>query len=51
MTYYSTWQEAFIDFIKQYGNNFKDAYNLTMEFENELKQNIKGTYFMYKRRK
>ncbi len=47
MTYYSSWQEALVDFIKQYGHNYLDAYNLTMEFEQELHQNIKGTYFMY----
>ncbi len=47
MKYYSSWQEALMDFIKDYGHNYKDAYNLMVEFESQLKQNVKGTYFIY----
>ena len=47
MKYYSTWQEAFIDFIKLYGDNYLDSYPLTEDFELRLKQNLHGTYFIY----
>jgi len=33
-------------FIIMHGHNYKDAYNLTVEFENKLKQNVKGAYYM-----
>lgn len=46
MTYYKSWQEALQDFIAKYGHNFEDPYNLTMEFEIQLKRNIKGAYYM-----
>ncbi len=46
ITYYSSWQEAFKDFITKYGHNYKDPYNLMIEFELQLKRNIKGTYFI-----
>lgn len=46
MTYYKTWQDALIDFIYNYGHNYKDAYNLMAEFEQNLCQNLKGAYFM-----
>ena len=46
MKYYSNWQDALMDFIASYGHNYKDAYNLMMEFEALLQQNIKGTYFI-----
>ncbi len=48
MKYYSKWQDALQDFISEFGHNYKDAYNLMMEFEQMLHQNIKGTYFMEK---
>lgn len=47
MKYYSTWQEALADFLAKYGHNYKDVYNLMVEFEAQLKRNIKGTYFIY----
>ncbi len=46
MTYYSNWQDAFIDFIKRFGHNYGDSYNLAVEFESYLNQNKKGTYFI-----
>lgn len=48
MTYYSNWQEALMDFMKQYGHNYKDAYNMVVEFEQQLQRNFRGTYFMEK---
>lgn len=48
MTYYSEWQLALIDFITLYGHNYKDAYNLTVEFELHLKRNKHGAYFIRK---
>jgi len=47
MKYYSTWQEALIDFIKHYGQEYEDGYNLLMEFEERVKQNTVGTWFIY----
>lgn len=44
--YYSSWQEALLEFISKYGQNYKDPYNLVTEFELQLKKNIKGTYFI-----
>lgn len=46
MKYYSEWQDALCDFIEHYGHNYKDAYNLMMEFEQVLRRNTNGTYFM-----
>ncbi len=48
MKYYSSWQEALVEFIDQYGHNYEDGYNLVAEFEQELQQNANGAYFMYK---
>lgn len=47
MKYYSTWQEAFIDFINKHGSEYEDSYNLAVEFEQQLHKNVKGVYFMY----
>jgi hypothetical protein len=47
MRYYKTWQEAFIDFINEFGHNYKDSYNLAAEFEEKLGRNSRGVYFMY----
>lgn len=47
MKYYSTWQEALLDFIERYGHNYQDSYNLTAEFEQKVKQNAKGVWYMY----
>lgn len=47
MKYYSTWQEALLDFVELFGHNYEDSYNLMAEFEEKLNQNIKGVYFMY----
>lgn len=47
MRYYKTWQDAFIDFVKQYGHNYTDSYNLAVEFEDQLGKNIHGVYFLY----
>jgi hypothetical protein len=49
MKYYSNWQDALQDFIRMYGHNYLDPYNLMVEFEEQLKRNIKGVYFMYVR--
>jgi hypothetical protein len=46
MKYYSNWQEALIDFTKQYGYHFEDVYNLGVEFEQQLQKNVHGTYFI-----
>lgn len=46
MKYYSTWQEALIDFIKANGAEYDDSYNLMADFEQELNQNLRGTYFL-----
>ncbi len=47
MKYYSNWQDALQDFIKKYGHNYKDTYNLIVEFEEALEKNSKGIYYMY----
>ena len=47
MKYYSKWQDALIDFIQQYGENYKNSYNLIEEFEQELCRNVNGVYFIY----
>lgn len=47
MKYYSNWQSALIDFVKLFGHNYIDSYPLMEDFELRLKQNIKGTYFIY----
>lgn len=47
MKYYSTWQEAFIDFINKHGSDYDDSYNLAAEFEEKLGKNIKGVYYIY----
>jgi hypothetical protein len=47
MKYYKTWQEAFIEFVKLFGHQYSDSYNLAAEFEEKLGKNIKGVYFMY----
>ncbi len=47
-TIYKTWQEAYIAFIKQYGDSYKDAYNMSVEFEMHLRQNRHGVYFLKK---
>ena len=47
MTYYKTWQEALLDFIKIYGHNYADSYNLMVEFESYLNKNKRGTWFIY----
>jgi hypothetical protein len=46
MKYYSTWQEALIDFIKIRGDNYQVSWSLAEEFEIELQRNRNGTYFM-----
>ena len=46
MKYYSEWQDALLDFIKYYGHNYPDSYNLMVEFEEHLKQNKLGAYYM-----
>lgn len=46
MTYYKSWQEAFVAFINKYGDNYKDTYNLSAEFEQQLRQNRCGTYYL-----
>lgn len=46
MKYYSTWQDAFIDFIKQYGHNYAVSWNLAEEFEQQLGKNRHGKYFL-----
>lgn len=46
MKYYTSWQEALQEFIATYGHNFEDPYNLIVEFELDLKQNVNGAYFI-----
>lgn len=46
MKYYSTWQEAFIEFIQLYGHNYQVAWNLAEEFEMQLGKNRQGRYFL-----
>lgn len=47
MKYYREWQDALIDFITVYGQNYTDSYNLSSDFEEILNQNKKGTWFIY----
>lgn len=50
MKYYKTWQEALQSFITNHGQEYKEVdevYALTLEFEQQLFQNINGAYFMY----
>ncbi len=47
MKYYTTWQEAFKDFIDRFGHNYEDSYNLAAEFEENLCRNIKGVWYIY----
>lgn len=46
MKYYSSWQEALMDYVRRYGHNYEDAYNLMADFELNLSQNIKGAHFI-----
>ncbi len=46
MKYYSTWQEALMEYIKQRGDNYEVPWNLIEEFELVLQQNRKGVYFL-----
>ena len=46
MKYYKSWQAALTDWIELYGHEFGDPYNLIVEFELHLKQNIRGTYYL-----
>ncbi len=49
MKYYSSWQEALIDYIELRGHEYESAgelYCLMEEFERQLFRNIKGTYYM-----
>ena len=46
MKYYTTWQEAFQVFIKKFGHNYQDSYNLAAEFEQQLRQNRRGAYYL-----
>lgn len=46
MKTYSTWQEAFVDFIRAYGHNYDDSYNLAVEFEQHLTTNRLGVCFL-----
>lgn len=46
MSYYSRWQDALLEFIKLYGQSYKVPYNLIEEFEQVLRKNINGKYFL-----
>jgi hypothetical protein len=48
MKYYSTWQEAFMDYIRHFGHNYEEGniYALYSEFEYNLGKNSKGVYFL-----
>ncbi len=46
MTPYKTWQDAFMAFIRQYGHNYHDSYNLAAEFEQHVTKNRLGVYFL-----
>lgn len=46
MTYYATWQQAFIEFISTYGHNYTDSYNMAVEFEQILHRNKRGVYYL-----
>ncbi len=49
MNYYSSWQEALMDFIRQNGKEYKDVselYALMVEFELKLKINARGAYYI-----
>lgn len=50
MRYYSSWQEALVEFVALFGHNYQDGYNLVAEFEQKLNRNSKGTYFIYYKR-
>ena len=45
--YYRTWQEALSDFVERFGHNYADSYNLAVEFEQHIKKNSKGVWFLY----
>ena len=45
-TTYRTWQEAFMQFIRKYGHNYEDSYNMAVEFEMHLRQNRLGVYYL-----
>ena len=45
-TLYRTWQDAFIVFVRDYGHNYSDSYNMTVEFEAHLRRNRQGMYFL-----
>lgn len=54
MTYYSSWQDALVDFVNAYGQNYKEVgevYALMAEFEQQLFQNIKGSFYILKENK
>lgn len=46
MKYYKTWQLAFMDFIREHGDEFQDSYNLSVEFESVLRQNRAKAFYM-----
>jgi hypothetical protein len=47
MKYFSSWQEAYKWFVNRYVDNYEDSYNLSAEFELQLKQNSRGAYFIH----
>ena len=48
MKFYSEWQDALMDFIRQHGKEYEEGelYALIMEFEQHLQKNARGAYFM-----
>lgn len=49
MTYYKTWQQALMDFIRHNGTEYEseqDLYALMTEFEVRLRKNVNGAYYL-----
>ncbi len=46
MTTFRTWQEAYMQFIRLFGHNYTDSYNMNVEFEAHLRRNRLGRYFL-----
>ena len=46
MTYYKTWQDALVEYIRAHGHEYNDVYILFAEFEQQLQRNVKGAYYM-----
>ena len=46
MKYFANWQDALVEYTKLYGHNYPDGYNLVVEFEQHLRKNRVGAYYL-----